>query len=286
MMSERLSAHACTLVVSIAIGALVPVAASAQTNASSAPASPSAAAAPAPTTPRIPAPYNWSGVYFGGILGDGWAKADVTTTVTDTGGHFLPSSVAAIASEGAKTMHPNSAMYGGEAGYDFQAARVVFGGSFDFSVMTMNDFVISGTTYPCCAPSTFALTQTIETNWLMSARARVGWVSGSRLLIFGTAGIAWTDLKYQAQFSDNLNGATESAETDQVVHGWIYGGGVEYRLARNVSVQGEYLYSNFDPISVTSTNLKTNSGSLPSTVFTHTADFTLNVFKGSVKIRF
>jgi opacity protein-like surface antigen len=61
---------------------------------------------------------------------------------------------------------------------------------------------------------------------------------------------------------------------------------VEYRLARNVSVQGEYLYSNFDPISVTSTNLKTNSGSLPSTVFTHTADFTLNVFKGSVKIRF
>ena len=239
-MSLRLSTLACTLVVAIAVAAVTPVVASAQTNSSSAPASAPAATAPAPATPHIPTPYRWSGVYFGGVLGGAWAKADVaTTTVFSPAGYFNPSSVDAVNAEGAQTMKPTSATYGGEAGYDFQAARVVFGGSFDISSMTMNDFVTSGATYPCCAPATFAITQTIETNWLMTARGRVGWLSGPRLLIFGTAGIAWMDLKYTAQFSDNFAAATESVDADDMVHAWVYGGGAEWRLGCHVAVKGE-----------------------------------------------
>lgn len=271
----------------LALVAVLPSAAFAQSaDSNTSTPTTSVAPAPAPKAVQPPAPYRWSGVYFGGIVGTSWAQSDVTTsTIAPAGGYFNQGQANAINSEGAQTLRPSATTYGGEAGYDFQVARLVFGGVYDFSVMTMNDFKVSGTNYPNLA-STFAITQTIETNWLMTARARVGWISGRRLLIYGTAGIAWMDLKYQAQFSDNLNGATESGDFDELVNGWIYGGGAEWRLTRNIAVKGEYLYSMFDDVSVTSTNLSTNSGNSPQNVFTHTASFNLNVARGSIRFIF
>ena len=273
----------------LALVAALPAAALAQSPASDVPSPASAGStAPAPKAPQPPAPYRWSGVYFGGILGDGWAKADVTTTaIAPAGGYFVQSSVDAIAQQGAQTIRPNAVMYGGEAGYDFQVARLIFGGSFDISVMNMQDFVVSGTTYPCCAPTTFAINQAIDTDYLMTARARVGWIVGRRAMIFGTAGIAWMNINYKAQFSDsNTIPATESGEIDELINTWVYGGGAEYRLTNHVAVKGEYLFANFDPVSATSTNLKLGNTGSPTNVFTHTVDFNLNVIQGSVKVRF
>jgi outer membrane immunogenic protein len=276
------------LVGALALVAALPAAAAAQSsNTNDATPAPAVSSAPAPRAVQPPAPYRWSGVYFGGIVAPAWAKVDVATSVVDSPtGYFASSSVTSINEEGVQTLRPNAIAYGGEAGYDFQVARVLFGGSFDFSVMTMNDFVTSGATYPCCAPTSYAITQTIETNWLMTARARAGWILGRRTLIFGTFGIAWMDLRYHTQFNDNFAAATESATADELVNGWIYGGGVEYRLTRNLSVKGEYLFGDFDPISVTSTNLQSTGGAHPTDVFTHTANFQLNVAKGSIKFRF
>lgn len=283
--ARRPAAITGSSIVALAIVALTPAFAFAQSNSTTVTtATEVPATSPAPKAPQPPAPYRWSGVYFGGIIGFAWTKTDVTT-VTTASGYLSPGMVTTINDEGAQTLRPNTATYGGEAGYDFQVARVVFGGSYDFSVMTMNDFVVSGTNYPGSA-STFALTQTMETNWLTTARARAGWLASRRLLIFGTFGIAWMDLKYTAQFSDNLAAASESADFDDIVHGWIYGAGAEWRLLRTLSVKGEYLYCNFDPASTTSTNLKTTGGSFPGSVFTHTADAKLNVIQGSIKVRF
>jgi len=279
--------HALRIVGALALVASLPTAALAQTSTSDT-STPTAVVvtAPAPKAVQVPVPYRWSGVYFGGFIGDAWSDTNVTTsTVFSPAGYFTQGMVNVINDEGAQSMKTNEIIYGGEVGFDFQVARLVFGGSYDFSVMTMNDFENSGTNYPS-STSTFAITQTMETNWLMTARARVGWLASRRLLIFGTAGIAWTDLKYNAQFADNFNGAKESAEFDELVNGWVYGGGAEYRLSRRMSVKGEYLYSAFDDVTVTSTNLTTNSGSSPTNVFTHTSSFSLNVFKGSVKVRF
>ena len=277
-----------SLVGALALGAVMPVTALAQTPASDVPSpAPATSTAPVPKTPQAALPWRWQGVYFGGIVGYGWATADVTTTtVFNPPGYFAASSPAAIAEEGAQTIRPHAPVYGGEAGYDFQVARLVFGGSFDWSYMNMQDFVVSGTTYPCCAPATFAINQAIDTDYLMTARARVGWAVGRRALIFGTAGIAWMNINYKAQFSDNYAAATESGEIDKLLNTWIYGGGAEYRLTRHVAVKGEYLYANFDPASTTSTNLKATTGSYETSVFTHTVDFNLNVIQGSIKIRF
>ena len=230
----------------LALVAVLPSAAFAQSaDSNTSTPTTSVAPAPAPKAVQPPAPYRWSGVYFGGIVGTSWAQSDVTTsTIAPAGGYFNQGQANAINSEGAQTLRPSATTYGGEAGYDFQVARLVFGGVYDFSVMTMNDFKVSGTNYPNLA-STFAITQTIETNWLMTARARVGWISGRRLLIYGTAGIAWL-----------------------------------------AAVKGEYLYSMFDDVSVTSTNLSTNSGNSPQNVFTHTASFNLNVARGSIRFIF
>ena len=273
----------------LALVAVLPAAALAQSpNSNSSSPAPTASSAPAPKAVQPPAPYRWSGVYFGGFIGDAWANTDVSaSTISVSNGYaaFTPGNVSSIADEGAQNLRTNEVIYGGEAGYDFQVARLLFGGAFDFSVMNMKDFVSSGTNYTSSA-STFAITQAFDTNYLMTARARVGWITGRRLLIFGTAGIAWVNLKYEAQFSDNFAAAEESGDFDELVNGWVYGAGAEYRLTRNLSVKGEYLYTAFDDVTSTSTNLSTTIGNFPQNVFTHTTSFNLNVVKGSFKFRF
>ncbi len=73
------------------------------------------------------------------------------------------------------------------------------------------------------------------TSYLASIRARLGYAWGNAL-IYGTAGVAFRG--YSDDISDFL-------EDDPAV-GWVAGGGVDYKLASNVSVGVEALYYNFE----------------------------------------
>jgi outer membrane immunogenic protein len=107
-------------------------------------------------------------------------------------------------------------------------------------------------------PPTATIHQEVKTDWLFTARPRVGFTSNN-VLVYGTGGVAITNLRYNNTYMDTFNqvvngllpNETESANVSQTKVGWTAGGGVEAGLGGNWSAKAEYLYVNFGTISST-----------------------------------
>jgi outer membrane immunogenic protein len=83
---------------------------------------------------------------------------------------------------------------------------------------------------------------------IASLRGRVGF-SNTSLLVYGTGGVAWTDyaLDITAQAVEGYeNGAFHMSKN---LTGWVAGGGVEYKLSRNLSLRAEVLHYDFGSMS-------------------------------------
>jgi outer membrane immunogenic protein len=224
------------------------------------------------------------GVNAGGTIGSSDAA---TTTVFSPTGYFAPSSVPAIATTGKQHLSPDGFTGGGQAGYNFQFGNMVIGGEIDFGALRLNESASGTMAYPCCAPASFAVNQSVKTSWLFTARPRIGYAH-NHFLVYGTGGLAMTNLNYQAVFTDTYATAHENGGVAKNVNGWTVGGGAEYQLARHWSLKGEYLYADFGKVSTTSTNLTafTPSVAFPSNVFTHSANLTAHTARLGVNFRF
>ena len=66
-----------------------------------------------------------------------------------------------------------------------------------------------------------------------------------RLLVFGSAGFALTDLQEHFHYNDNAGSGREKGTLSKTKPGWAAGGGLEYALMDNVSVRAEYLHVDF-----------------------------------------
>ena len=80
----------------------------------------------------------------------------------------------------------------------------------------------------------------------------------SNVLIFGTGGLALTDLQVSHFFFDNaavgaVSGATANGSASARKLGWTLGAGFEWMVNKNWSVKAEYLHVNFGSVSVNST---------------------------------
>ena len=184
--------------------------------------------APPPAPVYIPA-FSWSGIYIGV---NGGYSFGTTTTVGSSGG-----------------LSTNGFVAGGTFGGNFQAGMFVFGAEGDFDWDN-----IKGTPSPAVCPGC------LETsNWLATVRGRVG-VAWDRLLIYGTGGAAFQNLKFSTCCS--------SAVTNPI--GWTGGGGIEFAISPNWSVKAEYLFVDF------------NNKPTIVTIFS----LTENVIRGGVNFRF
>ncbi|MBZ5700579.1 MAG: outer membrane beta-barrel protein [Acidobacteriia bacterium] len=231
---------------------------------------------------------NWKGFYAGGNVGGAFGSSDAqTSTIYSATGYFATTSVPAIATTGAQHLTPRGVSGGGQAGYNFQSGHFVLGAEADFGAMNLSNSVSGTAVYPCCAPTAFTVTQSVNTSWLFTARPRVGYASG-RALVYGTAGLAMTNLNYQATFTDTYATAAESGGVNKTQTGWAAGGGVEYRVGSHWSLTGEYLYANFGSVSATSTNLTayTPAQSYPTNIFTHSANLHSHIARFGVNYRF
>jgi outer membrane immunogenic protein len=206
-----------------------------------------AAAADLPMKTPTPAPvaapvYNWTGFYLGLNGGYGWANGNVTaspfgaTAIADMTAHSL----------GAST---NGAVFGGQVGYNWQAANTVFGleGDFDGSG-------ISGTksiNYPSILIGvlTNSFTATEKVDWLASIRGRLGYTTGPTLFYI-TGGVAWEGINSASttvsETAPGVFGAVANGNGTRTNTGWTLGGGVERMIAQNWTVRGEYLYYGFN----------------------------------------
>jgi outer membrane immunogenic protein len=208
---------------------------------------PTKSAAPVPMTTPTAAPADWTGFYVGINGGGAWGDSDPSmTTAFNPAQFFFPATVALINTIGSQHLSPDGGTLGGQIGYNYQTGPLVWGAELDFNYLATKDFSNIGTLSP---NGTFMnLNQSVKTDWLFTARPRLGYAFNDNLLLYVTGGLAMTDLKYNAVYADQF-GSISAGAVSGTRTGWTIGAGLEYALLRNWSVKLEYLHTDFGTVS-------------------------------------
>jgi outer membrane immunogenic protein len=208
-------------------------------------------------SPAGPA-FNWSGFYVGGNAGGAWGNEQVSQTFSAPA-PFFAVDAAAISSSASQSFKSGSATAGLQAGYNYQSGHWVFGGEVDFEYLGVRGSNSSSTIFPSTLPgggagppATFFNTSTsVSADWLFTARPRIGWAVQDWLL-YATGGLAVG----RESFSQNvalLAPFVENSGFTTARVGWTVGAGVEYAIARNWSLRGEYLHVDLGTVNTTGT---------------------------------
>jgi outer membrane immunogenic protein len=224
---------------------------------------------------------DFKGFYFGANVGAAYGSSDANTfTVFSPTGYFATTSPGAIAIAGTEHLAPTRFTGGAQGGVNLQHNNWVFGVEAEMGSMHLNDSATKSGTYPCCAPTGFTVTQSISTGWLFTLRPRVGFTHGPWLL-YGTGGLAVTDLTYQSLFTDTFATAHELGGVSNDQRGWVAGGGIEFKTAPHWSLKGEFLRANFGSVKQVGTDLTAFTPLIPfpTNPFTHTADLSVNLVR-------
>jgi outer membrane immunogenic protein len=179
---------------------------------------------------------DWTGFYIGIHGGYGWGKIEFD----------LPGD----------PHEPTGGVFGGHAGYNWQAGAFVGGIEIDYSAANLKDDLFDGA-------------ETSKIDALASARARAGFLLTNTLLAYGTAGIGWGHSK----ISVTVEELSFVSETNHF--GWVAGGGLEWKLTPNLLLRGEYLHYDFGSTSHAFQPL----GTLNTTT-------TVNVARGGLSLKF
>ena len=183
--------------------------------------------APAPMVPA----YDWSGGYAGITLGTNSAESstgDITTT------DIPPVVIPGI-------NYSSDGMSAGlEAGYNFQSNALVYGIEIDASKAaidgSLSNFLDNG------QGTNFSVST--NTDWLASARGRLGLASG-RALFYVTGGIAAAGLQTHLTDSYNSGETVFTPSVEETRSGWVAGAGAEFMLNQKWSMKMEYLHYDF-----------------------------------------
>lgn len=200
--------------------------------------------------------FQWSGPYAGGFAGGAWGHSKVYThtgTVNDHSYFNSPAIIYAVDLNGSGSPHLNSLIGGIQLGGNWTYKQLVYGLVFDYESFNQNK-IFSATNIPYSDNSgNYSLETSISTNWLYTVRARLGLVLprfGSGI-VYASGGLASTRIRLINNFHDTTllrgegRGENQSSET-----GWIVGGGIEYPLTSNLTVNTEYRYVLFNPVRV------------------------------------
>ena len=250
-----------------------------------------AAAAPAFAAPfsSSPTPYPWSGFYGGVTVGAAFGQYNAQTS-TVGGSYMDAASAAAVNAAGAQSIGQTGFTTGIEGGYNWQVGDLLLGVEADLQAVHLNGATNSGAIpYPGTpAGKSFTITSYGNTNWLFTARPRVGFVAPNHWLFYATGGLALTQLQSDFSFVDsnptdeNVPTSTESGKLDTVKVGYTVGGGVEAPLTDRLSLKAEYLYVDFanTPAAVASNDLA------PGQAFTHSGDLRADIVRAGLNYRF
>jgi outer membrane immunogenic protein len=129
----------------------------------------------------------------------------------------------------------------------------------------------------------------VESNWLFTARGRLGFTPMTNLLVYGTGGVAVTNLRHQAQFNEGIFPGTsagiESSTTSGKVTGAVYGGGLAWAWSDNWFVKAEYLHVSFGNITSLPSPIIV-LGAASGSMFTHSASLNVDIARFGVDYKF
>jgi opacity protein-like surface antigen len=208
--------------------------------------------APMYKAPPPPAAWSWTGAYIGLNGGYSWGKADST---------ILPQSIAATP----VGQNVNGGVFGGQAGYNWQLSpKWLVGVEGDIQITGQRDsrsgplasLQIPSCLGDCTLLATIAGNLTTSLPWFATFRGRAGVLVDPTWLIYGTAGLAVGEVKYEQQLTLTLQqirpivlpaiSASAPAVFDsQTRVGWTVGAGTEKKFNKNWSAKLEYIYLDF-----------------------------------------
>jgi outer membrane immunogenic protein len=185
--------------------------------------------------------FSWTGLYFGGHAGYGWADWDGKLETTAGCPDACP--VDAGFTMPFHTLSDDGYIGGLQAGYNLQSASgIVLGVEADVS---WADIDATGTfDTDKYNPSVWSKKHDLSLDYFGTARARVGYAMG-RFLPYVTGGLAW------GHTSGDLGvtyippagvGGTSYASVDEMHLGWVIGVGAEIALAKNWTLKAEHLH--------------------------------------------
>jgi outer membrane immunogenic protein len=204
-------------------------------------AGPTMAADLAVKAPVMPPPptYNWSGFYLGINGGGGIALG----TVEDKDCFFCASD----------SFHQGFGEFGGQIGYNWQFGSTVLGVEAEWNWNSLNHSGFLG------LDDTIALATNLKLNSFGAVRARAG-LAFDRTLVYVTAGPAWGHLQGTGT---SICQQTAPCTFDQMPNfridswnwGLLGGAGVEFMLAPNWTLRGEYVVLALTDSTASATNL-------------------------------
>lgn len=178
--------------------------------------------------------HDWTGAYVG--VHGGFGSSDILgiydSPDVDGNEWFVKDG------EGKFDMAPRDLVTGAQVGYNWQIGRVVLGGEADLSHADWYQELLYGDDDDQLS---------VEMDWLATARARAGY-SIDNLLIYGTGGVAWTNMRFTGNDDFRRTSRRETGTVDFDKMGLALGAGTEYALNEHFSIKADALLISFDDI--------------------------------------
>ncbi len=235
----------------------------------------------------------WAGFYAGINYGAAVAAPEMkTTTVYNPSGNLSFADVQAINAAGDIKPQTAALNYSAHAGYNFDlGSGLVAGLQADFGSMAFKIDAVGAGTYSSSA-NKFQFTQAALSSWTGMVRPRIGYDLNG-LLLYGTGGVAFSNVGYQSTFADTaggfeIGGSTQfpnSPQMDNIIVGWLAGLGAEIKLNSGLSLNSEALYINYGNVAFTNTDAVIGGSPSPANVFTNTISLTNFSFQMAVNYR-
>lgn len=244
------------------------------------------------------AAFSWDGFYVGFNAGYAWGDSTLASTfgcpagaAAFPGGCAYPTTAAhapnfAAFSAGASgSLSPKTFIGGVQAGRNWQSGTLVYGVELDFNSFSFEASRSASAAIPAVYAGRYSTGATVSTDWLFTARARLGVAVSPLTLLYVTGGLAMTDLNLSNSFADNVPPVTAgNVNRSELRTGWTVGGGAEIALNNNWTLKGEYLYVDLGTASATSI-LNTAGGFVGNTLATR-ADLSAHIARAGINYKF
>jgi len=173
----------------------------------------------------------WYGCYAGLDAGYAWGRDSNSESVSATGAAspYSPGSAA----------NPNGMVAGGYLGCNYQTGNLVMGVEGDGEWANLNGYAAYNNTQ--APPDEYNPNITSQG----SVRGRMGIALNNNMLLYGTAGVAFANVKEHYVLN---SGTTQTNDISSGLTGWTAGVGMEYAFNRNLLGRVEYRYAGFDDL--------------------------------------
>jgi outer membrane immunogenic protein len=144
--------------------------------------------------------------------------------------------------------------YYGRVGLDAQRGRFVFGIVGEFGRPELFESVSAFSITPA------SYTMTRDVRWNANARVRLGYTPNDTTLFYAAGGPSYARVRTRIASSNTLNSFSSNGSGNE--WGYNVGGGIEQRIAGNLSIGLEYLYTD---IKADRSQVRVGAGTAPAT---------------------